>query len=180
MLTGANPLENSSEYDFSGSGSRSANAGATTVTIPAPAPVPGGEIAASPRKTAGVRTTASATVATVRFARDASLEAVVVVAKGVGALVFVSAVMSWSCREGERRRPCSCGRRGEEGGDIWAWRFRERCARDDGGDLYEFADVERTGGHNILGVEATRSKAYRTENGCCRCIAGYKQGCSDL
>lgn len=68
-LTGARPLENSSEYDFSGRGSSSAYAGATA-SIPAPA-TPARGNAVPPIKTAGVRIAANAIFASVCFIDDA-------------------------------------------------------------------------------------------------------------
>lgn len=84
-MTGASPLENSSEYDFNGNGSSSANAGATNAPPPVPVPVPaiGGESATSPTETAEARNDASANDATVRFARD------IKVATGEAAVVVV-------------------------------------------------------------------------------------------
>ena len=68
-LTGARPLENSSEYDFSGKGSSSANAGAMA-PIPAPTTPTGGN-AIPPINAAGVIITASAIFASVCFHGDA-------------------------------------------------------------------------------------------------------------
>lgn len=86
VLTGASPLENSSEYDFNGNGSSSAKAGATNAPLPAPLPAIGGENAASPTEAAEVRNDASVNVAIDRFAADTKVAA----AKSVVVMVGVA------------------------------------------------------------------------------------------
>lgn len=92
VFTGASPLENSSEYDFNGKGSSSASAAEGGGTPPFPAS--SGETVTSPINTAGVRTAASATVASACLAKDTTVSAVVMV---VTALLSWTSEDSWAC-----------------------------------------------------------------------------------